>query len=104
MVKTTTDDASHLQGGIVASVDKALRLTRDHVADSLREIYVRGVGWEPGDERLTPAAHQAAGIVAELAHCDIREAYERLFARAAARDRSPNDEALAVIAETVGLD
>ena len=59
--------------------------------------------WDPGDERLTVAAHQAAGIVAELTHCDIREAYKRLFARAARRDRSANDEALVVIAETVGF-
>jgi hypothetical protein len=54
-------------------------------------------GWDPGDERLTVAAHQAAGIVAEQAHCDIRAAFRLLFAASAAKGRRVTDTALDVI-------
>jgi hypothetical protein len=58
-------------------------------------------GWNPGDERLTVAAHQAAGMVAEQAHCDIRAAFDRLFATSAAKGWCVTDTALNVIDGTI---
>jgi hypothetical protein len=59
------------------------------------------VVWDPGDETLTVAAHQAAGMVAEQAHCDIRAAFRLIFATSATRGASANDVALDVIAGTI---
>jgi phage-related minor tail protein len=60
--------------------------------------------WNPADETLTVAAHQAAGIVAEQAHCDIREAFRQLITRSAAIGQSLDDTALDVIDHVVRFD
>jgi hypothetical protein len=56
------------------------------------------------DERITIEAHQAAGIVAEQAHCDIRKAFALLFAECAASDRRVHDLALDVIDGVIRFD
>jgi hypothetical protein len=61
-------------------------------------------GWDPGFEVLSVAAHQAAGMVAEQAHCDIREGFARLFVMAHATGRSLNDTAFAVIDHVIRFD
>jgi hypothetical protein len=60
-------------------------------------------GWDPGDERLTVAAHQAAGIVAEQTHCDIREAFRLMIAASAAKGCGVNDTAYDVIGGIIRL-
>jgi hypothetical protein len=60
--------------------------------------------WNPADETLTIAAHQAAGIVAEQAHCDIREAFAQLIARSAAVGQSLDETALDVIDHVIRFD
>jgi hypothetical protein len=61
-------------------------------------------GWDPAFEMLSVAAHQAAGMVAEQAHCDIREAFSRLFVMANATGRSLNATAFAVIGHVIQFD
>ena len=58
-------------------------------------------GWDPGDERLSVAAHQAAGMIAEQAHCDIRAAFDLLFSASVARGRSPSVTALDVVGHII---
>jgi hypothetical protein len=60
--------------------------------------------WNPADETLTVAAHQAAGIVAEQAHCDIREAFRQLITRSATIGQSLDETALDVIHHVVRFD
>jgi hypothetical protein len=61
-------------------------------------------GWDPAFESLSVAAHQAAGMVAEQADCDIRDAFGRLFVMANATGQSLNDTALAVIDHVIRFD
>jgi hypothetical protein len=60
--------------------------------------------WNPADETLTVAAHQAAGIVAEQAHCDIREAFGQLMTRSAPIGQSLDETALDVIDHVIRFD
>jgi hypothetical protein len=60
--------------------------------------------WNPADETLTVAAHQAAGIVAEQARCEIREAFRQLFASSAAIGQSLDETALDVIDHVIRFD
>jgi len=70
-----------------------------------RRIYRALVaGWDPAFEMLSVAAHQAAGMVAEQAHCDIREAFSRLFVMANATDRSLDATAFAIIGHVIQFD
>jgi hypothetical protein len=60
--------------------------------------------WNPADEALTVAAHQAAGIVAEQAHCDIREAFRQLITRSTGMGQSLDNTAHDVIDHVIRFD
>ena len=51
----------------------------------------------PAEESLSVAIHQATGMVAAQAGCDVTEAFARLKIRAAATGQSLHDMALDVL-------
>ncbi len=59
---------------------------------------------EPADELFGAAVHQATGMIAAQANCDIVEALNRLKIRAAAMGQSVNDTALDVLDRVIRFD
>jgi hypothetical protein len=51
----------------------------------------------PQDETLTVAIHQATGMIAAQAGCDVDEAFARLTIRAAATGQTRHEMALDVL-------
>ena len=49
------------------------------------------------DETLSVAVHQATGMIAAQAGCDVSEAFARLKIRAAAKGLTPHEMALDVL-------
>jgi hypothetical protein len=58
----------------------------------------------PSDESFSAAVHQATGMIAAQADCDIVEAFNRLTIRAAAMGQSVNDTALDVLDRVIRFD
>ena len=51
----------------------------------------------PAEQPLTVTVHQATGMIAAQADCDVNEAFARLTIRATATDQTLHDTALDVL-------
>jgi hypothetical protein len=59
---------------------------------------------EPSEDHLSIHVHQATGMIAAQAHCDVDEALNRLLIRAAATGVSVEELALDVLDRRVRFD
>ena len=58
----------------------------------------------PSDEPLSVAVHQATGMIAAQAGCDVSEAFNRLKIRAAALGQTLDETALDVLDRVIRFD
>jgi hypothetical protein len=82
-----------------------MRASQDGIAPIRRgQVYVAGMAVRSGSGEFAVEEHQAEGIVAEQAHCDIGEAIALLSAECAAHGRLVHDVAVDVISGVIRFD